>query len=117
YLAEENTQEKNEQLVQVTKALEIEEEKARYLQQSMDSIKNLQNLSYQVYREIKSQYPIVNSAIIQSARVISDSSGIKTAYIISLVASHNFSWIEKMKLENWLKIRLNEPNINLIIQQ
>lgn len=117
YLAEENTKEKNEQLVQVTKALEIEEEKARYLQQRMDSIKNLQNLSYQVYREIKSQYPIVNSAIIQSARVISDSSGIKTAYIISLVVSHNFSWIEKMKLENWLKIRLNEPNINLIIQQ
>lgn len=116
YLAEENNNEKNEQLVQVTKALEIEEKKARDLQKRMDSIKNLQNLGYQVYKEIKSQYPVVNSAIIQPVQVINDSSQTKSAYVISLSVSGSLAWVEKMKLENWLKIRLNEKNINLRVQ-
>jgi uncharacterized hydrophobic protein (TIGR00271 family) len=117
YLTETNNKEQNEQLAELTKALGIEEEKARTLQHQIDSIRNLQALGNQVYQEIKSQHPSVYSAIIQPVRVIGDSSGLKSGYIVSLSLSGNLSWFEKVKLENWLKVRLNEKNINLIIQQ
>jgi uncharacterized hydrophobic protein (TIGR00271 family) len=117
YLAEENDNEQSERLTQVTKALEIEEKKARVLQHNIDSIKSLQNLGYQVYREIKSRYSSVRSAIIQPVQIIDDSAAMKKAYIVSLWLTGNLSWVEKIRLQNWLKVRLNEKNIKLIIQQ
>lgn len=103
--------------MQITKALALEEEKARLLQHSMDSIKNLEKIGYQVYREIRSQYPFVKSAIIQPAHLIGDSAGTKSAYVVNLNVANGLSWIERLKLENWLKVRLNEKNIYLIVQQ
>ncbi len=117
YLADENNDKQSEQLTQITQALAMEEEKARNLQHKMDSIKSLEMLGYQVYKEIRSQYPFVKSAIIQPAQIIGDSTASKSAYVVNLNVASGLSWIEKIRLENWLKIRLNEKNINLIIQQ
>jgi hypothetical protein len=90
---------------------------AKKLLFQMDSIKKQELRNTQLFAEIKAQYPLVKNAIIQPSVIIGDSTAGKKTIVILLSLSANLPSKEKIKLENWLKVRLNQPNIQLIFQR
>ncbi len=115
YLSDNNIE--NEQLTQLTQALESKEKQEKLLQLKLDSINNQKRLSTQIYAELKAQYPALKNAILQPSYMLSDSAGSKQTFLVLLSLSSKLSVQEKSKIENWLKVRLNQQNINLIFQQ
>ncbi|MBL0146029.1 MAG: TIGR00341 family protein [Chitinophagaceae bacterium] len=113
YLAENDNKIENEQLSQLTMALEVKEKQEKHLQLKLDSIYNQQKLSTQIYAELKAQYPTLKSAILQPSFMLSDSAVSKQTYLVLLSLSAKLPAPEKSKIENWLKVRLNQQNINL----
>lgn len=116
YLSENNNKIENEQLSQLTMALEVKEKQEKRLQLKLDSINNQQKLSTQIYAELKAQYPALKNAILQPSYMLSDSAVSKQTYLVLLSLSVKLPVQEKAKIENWLKVRLNQQNINLIFQ-
>jgi len=116
YLSENNNKIENDQLTQLTLALEAKDKQEKLLQAKLDSIHNQQKLSTQIYAELKAQYPALKNAILQPSYMLSDSTASKQTFIVLLSLSSRIPAPEKSKIENWLKIRLNQQNINLIFQ-
>lgn len=116
YLSENKSNEQNEQQNQLTQALAMKEEQGKSLQLQIDSIKKQETLNTQVFSEIKVQYPVVKNAIIQQSVILGDSTIDKKTILVLLSLSANLPVREKIKLKNWLKVRMNQPNINLIFQ-
>jgi len=117
YLAENKNSEQNEQLSQLTEALAITEANENKLLFKIDSIKKQDLLNKQIFAEIKAQYPMVKNGIVQPSVIIGDSTAAKKTLVILLSLSANLAAKEKIKLEKWLKVRLNQSNINLIFQR
>jgi uncharacterized hydrophobic protein (TIGR00271 family) len=116
YLSDTKNQESNEQFNQLTNALEVNEKQLHLAQLKFDSLHNQQKLSVQVYSELKVQYPKLKSAIIEPSLSISDSSKQTKIYLVLLNIPVDIPKSEKNKIENWLKIRLNQANLKLIFQ-
>jgi uncharacterized hydrophobic protein (TIGR00271 family) len=117
YLSENSGQMENEQLNQLTEALELKEKEGKILLSKLDSIAALEKLSKQLYAELKAQYPAIQNAVLHPASIINDSIDSKKTYLVLLSVNGRISLREKLKLANWLKIRLNQTNIDLVIRQ
>lgn len=117
YLSESSNKIENEQVSQLSMALEAKEKQEKSLQLKLDSINSQQILSNQIYAELKAQYPVLKSAVLQPSYILSDSIGSKQTFLVLLTLSARLPEQEKSKIENWLKVRLNQQNINLIYQQ
>jgi len=120
YLNDNNIKNNNEldlQRSQLSKALEIKDQQEKKLQAQLDSIYRQQRLSSEVYSELKALYPTLKNAVIQQATVISDTNGTKPTFLILLSISTRLSAKQKSSISQWLKVRLNEDNINLIFQK
>lgn len=100
----------------LTQALAAQDVKLKSLQHYADSLKNITQLSNQVYQEIKAQYPIVNSAVIQPSYQWVDSAAKKNILVVILGVKGTLPSQEKQKLEKWLGIRMGQPDIRLIIE-
>jgi len=116
YLSENKNNEPNEQFKQLTTALKVKEKQVQLAQLKFDSILSQQKLSVQVYAELKIQYPKLKSAIIEPSITINDSLMQKNTYLVLLDMPSKIRKAEKNKMENWLKVRLNQANLKLIFQ-
>lgn len=116
YLSENKGIEQNDELAQLTVAMAEREQQYKILQAQTDSINNLQKLRKQVFAELKAQYPGLKNAVIQSADVITDSSANAATCLVLLHITPGLSGQQKIKVENWLKLRLNVNDIKLILQ-
>lgn len=114
YLAESDMEEKSEQLDHVSQVLKVSERQKDSLQKIIDSIHNRQALEVQVYKELKVQYPLT-SAIIQPAVIVTDSA-LARSYIAAMSFSRSLSQADKKRVEDWLKVRLQQNNITLIFR-
>lgn len=114
-LSESKIEQKNEQVQQLTDALKASEEKNRLLTQKTDSMLVQQTLAIQVFHELKAQYATIQSAFIQPSVRYSDSSNVPTTIVI-LNVMENLPLPERQKIQNWLKVRLSQQNIHLIVQ-
>ena len=82
-----------------------------------DSIDNLLKLQKQVYLEIKSQYPLLKSGIIQPSSILgNDSISKKVVYLVILEADKWDKSLDKSTLTNWLKVRLTTDSVQLVIK-
>ncbi len=115
YLSDPRTSE-SEQESLLNNAISIQEEKNRKLQDQVDSVKSQDLLNAQVFSEIKAQYPAIRSAVIQPAVVRSDSISIKRTIVVLLKFSSGINRKERIRLENWLKVRLNQQEVTLVFQ-
>ncbi|MCY7293734.1 MAG: TIGR00341 family protein [Ferruginibacter sp.] len=116
YLSQNNNNIEEEQLSQLTRALDAKEKKEKLLQLKLDSVNNQQKLSKQIYAELKAQYPALKNAVLQPSYSINDSNASKQTFLVLLSISAKLSLGEKSKIKSWLKVRLNQQNINLIFQ-
>ena len=117
YLSASNNKIENEQISQLKVALEKKEKDEKLFQLKLDSIGKQENLRKQIYAELKAQYPALRKAILQPSHILTDSSGTTQTFLVLLSLSAKLPAQEKVKLENWLKVRLNQQNVNLIFQQ
>lgn len=118
YLSDNNNNNKteNEQLALLTHALDLKDRQTNLLQFKLDSISNQQKISTQLYAELKAQYPSLKNAVLQPSFLLGDSAGSKPTFLVLLSLSKKLSNQKKSTIKNWLKVRLNQQNINLIFQ-
>ena len=106
---------KNDKLAnskQVDKAIDEKLAQLAYVQNAIDSIKVLDKLSAQIFQELKSLYPDVNSFLLQPAKVNTDS--LKKNLTIGIIQSDEIiSTSEKARIEKWLKVRMNDSTIKV----
>ncbi|MEO7530618.1 MAG: TIGR00341 family protein [Sediminibacterium sp.] len=113
YLAD-SKGENSEKLKQLGTALDSTEQQRVYLQTRMDSITVLQKLQIQVYAELKTQYPALKNVIIQNSNAAGDSLITAKKYMVFLTLNR-LSSTEKEKVKKWLKVRLQQQELTLII--
>lgn len=116
YLEESKQKSENSPSSQMSMILEAEEIQNKLLQLKIDSVNNQLAINKQVYNELKAQYPILKNAFLQPAFLLGDSVSNTQTYLVVLTMQRKLSANEKNTMENWLKVRLNQPNIHLIIQ-
>lgn len=110
----ENGNEGKEQFKQLTAALNEKERQTASLRVQLDSINSSRTLNQQVSNELKAQYTQVKQAIIQSLPVLNDSLNKQPTYIALISVNQAISKKDRDKILNWLRIRLNQQNINLL---
>jgi len=115
YLSENKDIQQDERMSQLSQALALKEADEKKLQSAIDSIRQNNELSAQLFTEIKAQQPGLRNAVVQSAFSISDSTSKHTTLVI-LSLSSTPSKQEKTRLENWLKARLNQKDVMLIFR-
>ncbi len=97
---------------QVDEALNKKIEQLQYVQSAIDSIQAQEQLSAQIFQELKSLYPDVNSFLIQPAKVNTDS--LRKNLTIGIIQSDKFiSDVEKLRIEKWLKVRMNDSTVKV----
>lgn len=116
YLSENNDGDKDEKYKMISSALEDKDKEQKLLQLKLDSIYKHQQISKQVYAELKVQYPSLKKIIIQPSMAVTDSAALKSAYLVLVELAGGLPASEKIKLEKWLNIRLQQNNITLIFQ-
>ena len=114
YLSENKDAGQNDQMTQLTIALQQKEKQRAAMQQQLDSIKNITTVGIQLYAELKAQYPTLKNAIIQPVAALTDSSNANTFYVSLSVP--RLSAIERKKIQNWLKVRLKTDKVLLHIE-
>lgn len=115
YLSEEGSKEKNDIIAQATLAMEAKEKEINLLKSQVDSTKIQNQLSRQVFEELKIQYPIIKNGILQPSIVLKDSTNSQYTYLIFLTTGRKFTSREKQTIEKWLQTRLNVKDITLLI--
>jgi uncharacterized membrane protein len=76
----------------------------------LDSINKEKDLSTQVYKELKAQYPTIESFILQPSVLIKDSIK-KNVWISNIISKEKIKKEEQLKVKEWLKVRLNSSEI------
>lgn len=102
---------------QLTLILKSKEAELQTIQKKMDSINDLRKTAYQIFRELKVQYPDITSAIINPSMRISGKDSTQTVLLVVLDFSGNKNSAERKKTEDWLKVRLSENNIEIIFRK
>ena len=82
----------------------------------MDSIDAEKLLGRQIFNELKAQYPSIQSCIIQNVDRNADSMQ-NTIRIITIKSKATLSSKEKIKIRNWLKIRVNTNDLTLVFDK
>ena len=96
----------------ISNALALKEKQEKVMQQKLDSINNEKKLSAQVYSELKVQYPKIKSAVIEPSTAYADSAKAKKLYLVLIEISGRVSAAERKKMEEWLKVRLQQQHPN-----
>ncbi len=114
YLSDNNKIE-NEELDQLSKALALKDQQQQRADSLQDSVKNHEQLSKQLYAELKTQYPALQTAIVQPSVMWSDSVR-SPVFLVLLSIRSRMPAREQAKLESWLKVRLQQQRLKLIVQ-
>lgn len=111
-----NSDKESERTMQLNKILEEKEMTISALTKSLDSLNYLQSTSSQIYRELKILYPEIVSASISPIIQYKDSVTTKTTLVL-LESKINVAGWKKKKIEELLRIRMNNPKIVLIFSK
>ena len=108
---------KNEDKILEISVLLAENSDARnIMQKKLDSIENPLLISQQIFKELKIQYPELKEAIINPVVVNNDSlQEDENIFLVMLDLDKMLTTTEKKKLDKWLKVRLENKNIKLIV--
>jgi len=109
YLNGQKEQQENEE------AIEKESQRLRLLQAHADSLQILKQKNNQVFRELKVQYPEINAYSAQPMFVQTDSLQQDT-WISVIRFSKKPVVLDTQKLEAWLRVRLNQPGLKLVLE-
>lgn len=100
---------------QLTLALTEKENQLQPLQKKLDSLNTQNEMSRQIYKELKTQYPFVQSFVLQSAINHTDTTH-QPIWVAIIHSKSNWTAITKTKIEDWLKVRMNIEGIKIYFQ-
>lgn len=106
----------DEETNKLNEVLEAKAKQEKILIAKLDSIQNIKLASAQVFRELKVQYPALQNAIIEPTTVFADSAKFTPTYLVLLEMNANIAADDRRKIENWLKVRMGQDNIKLLIE-
>jgi uncharacterized hydrophobic protein (TIGR00271 family) len=105
----------NAEMNQLSLVLNDKEKQIQILQSKIDSVKKQNNQGKQIFKELKTQYPDIQSCILQTAINNTDTNDI--AYWIAILQSKSkWSTTDKKKIDDWLKVRLNNTQLQTYYQ-
>ena len=105
----------DKQTNQLTMALSENEKQIRAQQKVIDSLVYDDQLSEQIHKELKAQYPNIKTTILQNSYLHQDTIN-KKIWMGVISAKPILDAKEKTKIFNWLKVRINDENINLYFE-
>lgn len=111
YLQQDNKQEN-----QLSLALNEKEKQVQQLQMQLDSLTSQSEMSRQVFKELKTQYASVQSLILQPASSVSED-GQKLIWVCSISSTEKISDKDRLKIEEWLKVRIHSNNLQISFNQ
>ena len=113
------TENKDNKIDQQTSKLSIalqETEKQISLQKStIDSLSSDIKLSEQIHKELKAQYPEIQSTVLQKVTIHLDTMN-QISWIGILHSKSKWKIEDKNKISNWLKVRINVDKIEIFYQ-
>ena len=102
----------DEQTNQLTLVLAEKNKQIQLLQKKVDSLASQNQLSYQIYKELKTQYPSIRSFILQTAINHTDTTQ-QPIWIAIINSKTKWTATNKTRIEDWLKVRMNIEDINI----
>lgn len=109
--------ENNNQLNELSKALVDKESEISRLKLKLDSMTTKNKIGMQLFSELKISYPDLKDIIINESTTLIDTSSVKqTIFLAVLDFNKPVSSKEKIKIEEWLKVRLKENKIKVIFE-
>jgi len=106
----------DDQTNQLTNVLNEKESQIRVLKSQLDAINASTDLGQQVFKELKVQYPQVDSCIIQ--KVTNHNAGEPGKVWIAVITSNKkLTDSERTKVEGWLMVRLNAESIRFYFDE
>jgi uncharacterized hydrophobic protein (TIGR00271 family) len=99
----------------VGKALDDQSKLVDSLQKSVQHLEGRASDASQVFRELKTQYPQLTDAIIQSVQPVSDSAVRPRFLLAVLTVKGKLTPQEQDKISAWLKVRLHEEQVKLLV--
>lgn len=115
YLSE--NPETDNQLSELSKALQAQETENNILKFKLDSVRNDNLIGKQLFSELVIQYPgLISITFGSSALVINKLGEKKNAPIVILKFKNQLSRSDKIKTEKWLKVRLEDNNLKVILE-
>jgi len=106
----------NEQTNLLTSALTEKEKQIGLLQMQIDSTTSQNELSKQIFNEIKTQYPGVHSFVLQTATNYTNTTR-QNIWIAIIHSKTKWEAKDKHKIEDWLKVRMNIKQIKIYFEQ
>jgi len=101
-----------DQTNQLTLMLTEKDKQIQRLQKKADSLASQKQLSYQIHKELKTQYPFIQSFILQTAINNTDTTQ-QPIWIAIINSKTKWTVTDKTKIEDWLKVRMNLEAINI----
>lgn len=95
---------------QISKALTEKDKQILLMTNKLDSIEILKNTGIQLFKELKAQYPALQFSIVQPV-VINYGNKQNNTWICLIKTTGKMPVKDKIKIENWLKARLNISNL------
>jgi len=105
-------QQDNKEETQLTLALGEKEKQVQMLQKQLDSLSINKKLGEQVFNELLIQYPTIEKLILQPA-YINSKDGQKLNWICNIETSQKLNSKDQLKIEDWLKVRVQSDEILL----
>lgn len=106
----------SEQTNQLTLALTEKENQIQLLQNKIDGLTSQNQLSQQIHKELKTQYPFIQSCILQTAINYTDTTQ-QTIWISIIYSKAKWEAKDKTKIEKWLKVRMNIEHIKIYFEE
>jgi len=104
----------NEKTNELTFVLSEKESQINILQRRIDSLTSQSQLGQQIFRELKVQYPNIQSFILQRGINHTDTAG-QNVWLAIIHSKTKWKTKDKTKTENWLKVRMNIKQIKLYL--
>ena len=100
---------------QLANQLVVAKSQIKLLEKKSDSLNIVNKLSQQISNELKIQYPFIESSTIENAIVYTASTNNKM-WIVILQSQSNWNSTDKVKIIEWLKIRMNTDKLKVYFE-
>lgn len=108
----------SDKMLKLADELNKKDAEIQFLQNKIDSVNDMQSLSGQIFEELQIQYPHLDDAYFTKTLMRSkqDSTVNTTTYLALLKFKNPASKKELDQISQWLKIRLREERIKLVVE-
>lgn len=115
YLKNGESDGENDQTKKLTSLLKERDVQVRGLKDQVDAVNSQTALGQQVFEELRTQYPRIDSCVIQQV-TDHDATGTQQVWLAMIASRPAIADDERKKIEDWLKVRLRADFVMMIFR-